>query len=140
MCDSKHPSPIDGRKVSPQQYLAETACKRKAEKEGLRLPSGFWQLGEWKKFYSLQMIAANALLKVYDLEVIVKALNSKECSWMYSLQMKILKENCERQKIISDRQKLQKQSEIKQEIVLKDTNMKIREESKKPSIRSKLDD
>lgn len=140
MYNPKYPSPIDGRLLSPQQYLTEIACKRKAEKEGTKLPSGFWQLFEWKKFYSLQMIAANSLLKIYSIEIIINALNSKECSWMYSLSMKSLRENCEKQKIIADRQKELKQQQPKQEIVTKDTNIKPKDSVQKNNIRSKLDD
>lgn len=85
------------------------------------------------------MIAANSLLKIYSLEMIVNALKSKECSWMYSLSMKTLRENCEKQKIILDRQKKIKEEQPKQEIVIKDTGLKPKEEKKKSNIRSKLD-
>ena len=85
------------------------------------------------------MIAANSLLKIYSVEIIVNALNSKECSWMYSLNMKTLRENCEKQIIILDRKNKLKEEQPKQELVIKDTSLKPKEDIKKTSLRGKLD-
>lgn len=59
---------------------------------------------------------------------------------MYSLNMKAIKENCEKQKIILDRQKhVAELTKTNSQPVIQDTSIKPREEIRKTGIRSKLD-
>lgn len=68
------------------QYLAELMCKRLAQKNKQTLPSKFWNLPEWRMIYKNQLIAAHALIKVYDPRAIIAAVERKTFSWVYSLR------------------------------------------------------
>ena len=75
---------------SEAQYLTEIVTERYARSQNKSLQPKFWNNLEWKSFYRQQIIAANALLKLYSLQSIVNALNGK-CSWTYSLRANQLK-------------------------------------------------
>ncbi len=61
------------RKVSAAQIAAELVCEKTAGKD---LPYQFWQSEPWTKFFARQVIFANALLKVYSPEVLLKVIRS----------------------------------------------------------------
>lgn len=87
-----------GEPCSPAHYLAELAVTRKAKATRKVLTHKFWNQTEWKKDYKQQIMAAHSLLKIFDLEVILAALSSKDGSWMYSLNTKSLPSLCQREK------------------------------------------
>jgi len=60
-------------------FVAEIMCMKKAEHENKgSLPFKFWNVEPWKKFFMLQTIKANRLLKKYSEAGLVKAVNSNE--------------------------------------------------------------
>lgn len=73
------------RKQGPAQKLAELICRRYFGKDGIDLPTKFWHDIRYAKHYKLQIIKANALLKIYKFEAILAALNSKEGKNIWSL-------------------------------------------------------
>lgn len=85
MGENKYKSVVNGQLVSPHQYIAELSVKKKAEKEKVVLPHGYWndKDSEWAKEYKKQVIAASKLLKKYSPEAIIKTLNGNQ--WKYSL-------------------------------------------------------
>jgi hypothetical protein len=86
---------------SEAQLLTEFVCQRMALIKGKVLPDKFWNYSDWKKTYQLQIIQANALLKLYDYKAIMLALKSWRGKKTYSLRspylLEIIKE--EQQKI-----------------------------------------
>jgi hypothetical protein len=101
--EPKFKSKFSGFEVSAPQYLAELMCIRLAKKNNLPLPDKFWNTKEWRMPYKQQLMAAHALLKVYNARAVVAAVNRKEVSWMYSLRYDGLK-----QLIIEEQAKLER--------------------------------
>jgi hypothetical protein len=64
------------RKLNATQKLAEIMCERVAAKEGRGLDTRFWLEPEWAKRFDYQMSMARSLLKLYDVEVILRALRA----------------------------------------------------------------
>lgn len=91
-------SPNTGLACSEAHYLAELACTRKAKSFRRVLVPKFWNETEWKKDYKQQIMAAHSLLKLFSIEAILAALNSKDGSWMYSLNTKSLPGLCQKEK------------------------------------------
>lgn len=89
--------------VKPAQYLAEIMCIRMARKNKETLPVKFWNTPKWKMPYKQQIIAANALLKIYEPEHIIAAVNRKDCQWIYSLRFPGLN-----QKILEEKDRIEK--------------------------------
>lgn len=84
---SKYPSRYSpGGFVTAAQYVVEMCCEKKAKKEKKDLPTQFWQLPEWQKFYKSQVNSANKLIKTYGELAVIAALKDKRSSWMYSLR------------------------------------------------------
>lgn len=81
-------SPNTGEPCQPAHYLAELSITRKAAKFGKTLPFKFWNTPEWKRDYRLAIMASHSLLKVFELEPILAALNSDDGKWIYSLNYK----------------------------------------------------
>lgn len=75
-----------GEYVSAAQYLAENMCDRKARSKGTALPARFWKVDGsiWKREFLQQVRHANALLKAYSVEAIIRALRTKEGKRIYS--------------------------------------------------------
>ena len=60
-------------------FVAEAMCMKKAEHESVgSLPFKFWNKDPWKKFFMLQTIKANRLLKKYSEPGLIKAIGSKD--------------------------------------------------------------
>lgn len=90
---------INGLPCTAPQYLAEFVISRKAKKLNKVLEDKFWFADEWKREYKLQVIAANSLLKLFEVTDILAGLRSQEGSWIYSLTNKALIDILNRQKI-----------------------------------------
>ena len=78
-------SPSTKEPCKPPHYLAELAVTRYAKHLRVPLPFKFWNTDEWKKEYRQQIIAANSLLKLFEPEVLLAVLESKDGNWIYSL-------------------------------------------------------
>lgn len=74
-----------GERCKPAQFLAELVCLREGRKKGKSTPPNFWNLPEWKKTYSRQVSLANGLLKLFNFESILLALNDRAGNWIFSL-------------------------------------------------------
>lgn len=85
----------------PSQYLAEYVCRREANKKKINLPEKFWNLPEWKVKYKKAIIAANKLLKIYDIKAILYAL--EKVKWCYSLHLSSIKDFAEEKQIELDK-------------------------------------
>lgn len=74
--------------VTAAQYITELICERKARSEarGKDLPTRFWLLDKWAKYYKQQIPSANKLLKIYSDIAIIKALNQPKAKYIYSLR------------------------------------------------------
>lgn len=84
---NKYPSRYSpGKQVSAPQYIVECLCEKKAKKEGKDLPTQFWILPEWAKFYRSQIATANSLVKKHGEAIVLAALKNPKASWMYSLR------------------------------------------------------
>ncbi len=70
------------------QLIAEMMVLRRAAKQKVKLVGHFWQEQPWKKYYGEQIIAANALLKIFNPQAILNALRRKDGGWQYSLRTK----------------------------------------------------
>lgn len=55
------------------QLVIEIICVNKAKSQGKDLPVKFWELDEWKKYFSSQTRRANSLLKKYGEIPLVRA-------------------------------------------------------------------
>jgi hypothetical protein len=74
------------KKQTQGQLLAQIMCERLAKKNGKKLPSNIWSDPDWKKFLVFQISLANGLLKIYDYNDILEALN--RFPYVYSLNYK----------------------------------------------------
>jgi hypothetical protein len=127
-----------GESCTAAQLLAETMVLRRAGKQKIKLTGHFWKVDPWRKYFGEQVIAANALLKIFAPQAIFRALKRKECSWQYSLRTKgladIIKE--EQTKFEAEQANLQKSAERQFDTA---TTTEIAPSSGKKSLRSKLD-
>ena len=85
------------------KQLAEIMVTREAKKKGIPLVGKWWNEGILKKKYKMQIIAAHALLKVYEPLAILNALKHKKCQWQYSLRADGINDAC-----IEEQEKLDK--------------------------------
>lgn len=130
-------SPSTGEECTPAQLLAEIMVKREADKSKINLPYKFWNNEPWKKKYKQQIIAANGLLRVYDLSVILSVLKRKDCSWQYSLRANGIASACAEEQIKFD--KKQKLIEQNEQIEVKDTESYRHVSTGKQTKKSRLD-
>lgn len=108
-------SKLSGHEVKPAQYLTELMCERKANKEQRKIQAGFWHDDYWKTFYVQQIQAANSLLKLYAVDIIIAAVKDKRASWMYSLRSPQLKPIlADYQKKAENKAKIEKETKQKQ--------------------------
>ncbi len=84
--DKKYKSSFSGRDVTAAQYLAETMCNRQAIKKKERLVDKFWNTPKWRMPFKQQILAAHALLKIYEPEEIIAAIMRKDALWIFSLR------------------------------------------------------
>lgn len=69
------------RKITAAQRLAEIMCERIAGKDQRSLPARFWNTPQWNKTFYDQIRFANSILKIYDAEVIFRALRRMPHVW-----------------------------------------------------------
>jgi hypothetical protein len=84
---SKYPSRYSpGGYITAPQYIVELCCEKKGKLEKKDLPTQFWQLPEWQKFYKSQIHTANTLVKKHGEAAVIAALKNPKSAWMYSLR------------------------------------------------------
>jgi hypothetical protein len=71
--------------ITAAQYIAENMCSRMAVKQKTELGVKFWKTEAWERKFLLQLRSANALLKLYDPEAIIRALRTAAGKKVYSL-------------------------------------------------------
>lgn len=87
---SPHKSGYGAGYVNAAKYLAELICIKCADQKKEFLTDRFWEKIQWKIFYKQQCMAARALLKLYSVQAIIKALNDKKSWGIYSLRSPLL--------------------------------------------------
>ena len=92
--------------ITAAQYITEFICENKARKDGKDLPLHFWQIPVWAKFFKMQILSANGLLKIYEPEAIVKALKTQQGRNIFSLRAPWLDQIVKEQQALLDTQKL----------------------------------
>lgn len=126
----------NGKTVSSAQYITELICEKMAKKEKKDLHYKFWLSSQWQKYYRNQIGSAHKLLKKYEDQAIVRALNNPKSAKIYSLRaphlIAIIEE--EQTKLASENKTLSINIERKEDIVFGAANKKSK------SIISKLKD
>lgn len=84
-------------------------CLRQAAKQKTKLSDKFWENNSWKVSYKQHILAANQLLKIFEPQAIINALNQKEYHWITSLRVKALTQGIirESEKIAQENKRLQ---------------------------------
>ena len=72
-----------GGLVTPAQYITEFICEKKSTTD---LPEKFWKIHEWGRYFRNQVASANALLKIYSVKAILRAINDPRAKKIYSLR------------------------------------------------------
>ena len=110
---SKFRSPSTGDFCTEAQYVAEILCQRQAKKEKVgNLAYKFWNQGKWKKIYIRQISLSNKLIKEFGEGVLIRFINSREGSDIFSLGMKTIKNKIENFKKSLDKQSSQEIIEV----------------------------
>lgn len=82
---STYPSRYGGGHVTIAQYITEYLCENIAKSKGKELPTQFWELEEWGKFFKTQIVLLNKqLIKKYHPRAIVLALKDYRCKHVNS--------------------------------------------------------
>ncbi len=83
---SRYPSRYSpGSYVTAAQYIIELVCERKAAFDNTSLSIRFWNLPEWKVFFSKNLRQVHKLLRSYNEKAIIRALNDFGFSKCYSV-------------------------------------------------------
>ena len=110
---SKFRSPSTGDFCTEAQYVAEILCQRQAKKEKVgNLAYKFWNQGKWKKIYIRQISLSTKLIKEFGEGVLIRFINSREGSDIFSLGMKNIKNKIENFKKSLDKQSSQEIIEV----------------------------
>lgn len=83
-------SKISGENCKPAHFLTEFIMIRAAARKRVTLPHKFWQLDSFKKDYKTEIVFANRLLKMFNIEDIIHVLSLKENNWISTLKFKSL--------------------------------------------------
>ena len=128
-------SKYTSRKIGAGQLIAEKICERAAKRKGQTLKEHFWSEPIWKNFFKMQLLQANALLKTYSIEAILRSLDDKRLLSLFSLRSPLL------DPILADKQKeLDNQAELCYNLQTQDVNSKPKEEFKqKKTLFERLD-
>jgi hypothetical protein len=81
---SRFPSKYSNSFISASQYITELLCEKIAKNQGKKLPYKFWDLHEWNKIYCRHIVEAHKLVKQYEAEVLIRALNDPQMRRMNS--------------------------------------------------------
>ena len=81
----KFKSKYTDKEISEAQVISERICEIIAKNKNKTLPYQFWQLPEWKKIFTRQILEANKLLKVYSSEAILLGISLPKNKRAYSL-------------------------------------------------------
>lgn len=106
---SKLKSRYGGGFVAPAQYLAELMCERQARSKGQEIPAKFWNLPTWKRTFLVQVRFAHGLFKSYDVQAVLRALESSEGKNIYSLNAKWLDPIIKQEQLKLERIQVQKE-------------------------------
>lgn len=83
---SKYPSKYSPSKyVTAAQYIIELVCEKKAAFDKTNLPVKFWEIPKWKNFFMRNLRQVHKLLKSYDEQAMIAALNSPKFTGCYSI-------------------------------------------------------
>ena len=77
-----------GKLVTGGQYILELICEKRAQSLKIDLPTQFWKLTEWKKYFQFQTRQCHQLLAKYHPDAIILALKDKRLYSVYSLGAK----------------------------------------------------
>lgn len=121
MSDHQHKTKFDskyspGKQVSAGQYIAEIMCEKFAKTKGKELSIQFWKNKDWAKHFKLQLFKAQSLLKLYSPTAIIKAINSKDAKYIYSLGNQKIDTLIEREETILKQQRESMKAVTKVEI------------------------
>lgn len=81
--------------ITALQYIVERICAAKARYDKKELPFYFWEIPEWKGFWSSQTRRVSQLLKKYREDAIIKVIDKKPIYSLYAawIEELIRKEN-----------------------------------------------
>lgn len=82
--NSKYESAYGGGFITSGQFIAELMCGRLAKKNKKELPNKFWNMPAHKRSFMQNILAANALLKMYHPKAIIAAI--RKAPNLYSLR------------------------------------------------------
>jgi hypothetical protein len=91
------------RKLNAMQKIAEIMCERIAAKEGRGLDTRFWLEPEWAKRFNYQMSTARSLLKLYDVEAILRALRANPRVFSLGAPFFLVEVEKEQKKFVEER-------------------------------------
>lgn len=129
----KYTSLYTDKQVTAAQLITEKICERYAERYDKTLVYQFWSLMEWRKFFKLQMIFANALLKNYSCQAILDGLADNRARSVYSLKNPILID------IVKEKQcNIDKQRKLEYNLTTNETNLTPQSVFKTKSIRDSM--
>jgi len=124
----------NNKQVTPAQYVTEIVCEHKAQMEGKDLHHRFWQNNDyWAKYYRNQIATANKLIKKHGDIPVVRALQNRKASRIYSLRSPVLA------RIIKEEaQKYEKENKTLTKVFNRNKDTKLRKDRQKKNILSKL--
>ena len=132
---SKYKHQSTGEYCTCAAYVAEMMCMRNAENKNQgSLPYKFWSKKPWDWTFRRQINAAYKLLKQFSEEALVKAINSKEFSRIFSLNHPKAFGIIKKYQLLLD----QRNSKPKQEIKAKPNAKKRKKSYGKGNILDKL--
>lgn len=83
------------REITPCQFIVEQICKNGAAKAGEDLPFEFWKnKDKWGKFFMLQCVRCQQLLKKYSEQAILRIVTTKK---LYSIFPKWIEEEIKKE-------------------------------------------
>ena len=73
------------KQITQAQYIIELVCEHKASFDKTNLPIKFWELPQWGNFFKRNLRQVHKLLKQFDGNAIIRALNLPSFSNSYSI-------------------------------------------------------
>lgn len=82
---SVYPSRYGGGHVTIAQYITEYLCENIARSRKQELPTKFWEIEEWAKFFRMQIVLLNRQILPYvHPRAVVKSLKDHRCKFVTS--------------------------------------------------------